>query len=190
MKKSPISKIFILAVFLAGAFSAHASGIGVVLTESGDDPVTAGVDWGVPGYPDSRYLVVNLADLPSTTIVSTSTPWTIVSFGLYTQESSEEFYCDADNLDNASLISSESINGFSFTTSNTVFYKSNAQIHCNGSLTASDIDQGEVFIQYVPYDTRYHNENQMNDTHFAFIAGFFIFLSSFAMIVWIFKRKI
>jgi len=103
-------------------------------------------------------------------------------------EETPNIICTGDGLTNALVPVSSPANSAFFQGS----YAWQGYFHCDNADDMLLSSPGVVgVVAYVlPYDTRTNNNIPMTDTHFTFIAGFFIFLSSFTFVVWLFKRKI
>jgi len=151
--------------------------------------------FGVENYPDSLGIYAIRGDSP-VTLISTSTPYTILSISLFSATIDSNVYlkCGGEDVTNGYVgtISADQMENASpvpayFT------YNQSSQVHCSGDLVFSDIDDGAVQIQYVPYDTRNMIESTstmpVTDTHFGIIAGYWLAFATMIFIVWLFKGK-
>lgn len=186
-----MKKYLIIAIFVFFPLLSHGATLdSSIISDSGN---AFNEDVGVSHYPDSQLLMTycgggspcNVLDLATSTILSIS----LVSGGSAIDSLDYSSACGAWGTANSSWVAGLE----SYGTSPTHTYSFNSDVHCNGTVYFhSTNDDFYVWIQYVPYDTRTAIIPNMplTDTHFALIAGFFIFFSSMMAVLWIFKRKI
>lgn len=154
-----------------------------------DTGLGVSVDFGNPNFPDSL-MASGITTSDTVTIISSTTPYTILSFGVTVKNAGDgyELLCngvnllpDSAGLGNGAWLPTYMINSY------------NGQLHCSGDLEAnfpiSSI--GQIWVQYVPYDTRAIIPNvPLQDTHFVIIAGFLTALASMIFIVSLFRKRI
>lgn len=116
------------------------------------------MSFGVPYYQDSQYVDVYDNDGGLYTLISSTTPYTILSFSVIDQNTMSlsgddpQIFCG----DTALL---PNMGGFQYSLNgnNPFSFSSDIPIHCSSDLTLStaDFSNGQIYavVQYVPYDT-------------------------------------
>lgn len=136
---------------------------------------------GVPDYPDSLWIEKDCSIDSCTTLLSTSTAYTILSYELLDSSllGSFTWACGSYNL--AGRIFDNWVGNLSLDSS---FYSfgSDIPVHCSGNLSLDSFD-GYAIIQYVPWDTRlYKSSEDINYSDWIHVNGWLIFLLAFGPI--------
>lgn len=162
MKKTSVY-IAIIGILFIGSGTCYA----LTSSSSPSSSVSSGgtgasIDVGVPGYPDSMWASSDLE-----TVVSTTTPWTILSFAALDETNGvDNFTCDGGTT----FLPIQSMNAYSFSAGFGLPIEMSmfGPWHCTGSLQNALAGTYAV-VQYVPYDTRVVSSStaSLSDVSFA-----------------------
>jgi len=178
----PVRKYMKKFGIVLGVLFAYSIAISPIFAQTRDSVSTAGgsgtsIDFGVPGHIDTIPIAIGDDSGSPYTIISSTTPYTLLSFTIVSDES-VDLYCGTNNLFPSMGLSVLT----DFTNQNPYTWSYNGELHCSSDLILNSSTAFQFFGQYVPYDTRVVSsgeENTMSQVHIDILGGMLIFTMFF-----------